>query len=68
LRSGLFEEVLCLYNLILLLIYPANRLIKYKKHIDSIYRDGKIKYISKVDENTFTYIKIKNLKKHLLRE
>ncbi|WDC85247.1 hypothetical protein PL321_07275 [Caloramator sp. mosi_1] len=51
--------------LILFLIFPANRLIKYKKHIDSIYKDGKIKYISKVDEKYFYIYQDKKFKKHL---
>lgn len=53
--------------LILLLIYPANRLIKYKKHIDSIYRDGKIKYISKVDEKYFYIYQDKKFKKTFIK-
>lgn len=53
--------------LILLLIYPTQRMIKYKKHIDSIYKDGDIKYISKVDDKYFYIYQDKKFKKTFIK-
>lgn len=53
--------------IIMLLIYPAYRLIGYKKHMDSIYKDGKITYISKVDNKYFYVYQNKKFKNMFIK-
>lgn len=51
----------------MLLIYPAYRLIGYKKHMDSIYKDGEITYISKVDNKYFYVYQDKKFKNMFIK-
>lgn len=53
--------------LILLLIYPLNRVIKYKKNMDLIFKDGNVKYISKVDDKYFYIYEDKQFKKIFIK-
>lgn len=53
--------------LIMILIYPVQRIIKYKKHIDTTYKDGNIKYISKVDDKYFYIYQDKKFKKIFIK-
>lgn len=53
--------------LILLLIYPTHRMIKYKKHVNTVYKDGKVKYISKVDDKYFYIYQDKKFKRIFIK-
>ncbi|CDF59253.1 hypothetical protein [Thermobrachium celere] len=53
--------------LILALIYPMNRVIKYKKNMDLIFKDGNVKYISKVDDKYFYIYEDKQFKKIFIK-